>query len=546
MKLVPAKCPSCWADIEVNKDLEKTICQYCGTTVLIDDAVQKYKLEISNSFLIFKCYNKKEVRHIMKKIKDIIIIPILILVIVLLYLLIVNNYGNKYPSNLIIGKFEYVPSMETNSVEGTYYYSDDYFIESGKNQNSHLRTMIMNIVLSGTMALDKENNTYNIKKLLNDIGYQDISVYDYDTNSKDTIGMVIANKKIKDYNVIIISLRGDNYGLEWSNNFEASKSGSIKGFDYASKKVVKIVKEYVKNKNLTSNNKIVVSGYSRAGAISNLVGIYLNEHLSEFYLNSDDNIYVYTFEAPISSSNKTIYKNIHNVVNKNDLITYVYPSKWGLQNNGIEEDITSGDMYIDVYNINYGNIISGNEIFEKNSKNVKLNEFLKDFFDWLAKNSLSRNTYDDTFGKYLPNVVKTMYGKTDKEKTAILNYFKNDFVKELKSNSSELYLMLLAFISKDNLSNKQLNEYSNYIKKCFDSSRNRNVPLSNDEFNMFKDFFSDYNVLKLLKDFISSSFNEEPKAYHLSTMTKNAELIVKQHYNSINYDLVKKYDSYYK
>ena len=47
MKLVPAKCPSCGADIEVNKDLEKTICQYCGTTVLIDDAVQKYKLEIT-------------------------------------------------------------------------------------------------------------------------------------------------------------------------------------------------------------------------------------------------------------------------------------------------------------------------------------------------------------------------------------------------------------------------------------------------------------------------------------------------------------------
>jgi DNA-directed RNA polymerase subunit RPC12/RpoP len=47
MKLVPAKCPSCGADIEVNKSLEKTICQYCGTTVLIDDAVQKYKLEIS-------------------------------------------------------------------------------------------------------------------------------------------------------------------------------------------------------------------------------------------------------------------------------------------------------------------------------------------------------------------------------------------------------------------------------------------------------------------------------------------------------------------
>jgi hypothetical protein len=47
VKLVPAKCPSCGADIEVNKDLEKTICQYCGTTVLIEDAIQKLKIELS-------------------------------------------------------------------------------------------------------------------------------------------------------------------------------------------------------------------------------------------------------------------------------------------------------------------------------------------------------------------------------------------------------------------------------------------------------------------------------------------------------------------
>lgn len=46
MKLVPAKCPSCGANIEVNEDLKNAICQYCGTTILIEDAVEKYKVEI--------------------------------------------------------------------------------------------------------------------------------------------------------------------------------------------------------------------------------------------------------------------------------------------------------------------------------------------------------------------------------------------------------------------------------------------------------------------------------------------------------------------
>lgn len=39
MKLTPAKCPSCGANIEVNETLKNTICQYCGTTVLIEEAI---------------------------------------------------------------------------------------------------------------------------------------------------------------------------------------------------------------------------------------------------------------------------------------------------------------------------------------------------------------------------------------------------------------------------------------------------------------------------------------------------------------------------
>ena len=484
----------------------------------------------------------------MKKIKSYIIIVFLIAIIVLLYALIIQKSNNKLPDNVIVGKFEYVPSMESNSVEGSYYYSDDYFLESGKNQNSHLRTMIMNIVLSGTVALDKEENTSNIKKLFKDIGYQDIEVYDYDTNSKDTIGMVIANKKIKDHSVIIISLRGDNYGLEWANNFEASKSGNIKGFEDASKRVVDLIKKYIKKYNLNSNNKLAVSGYSRAGAISNLVGIYLNEHQNEFYINSDDDIYVYTFESPNNSSSKTIYRNIHNVVNKNDLITYVYPSKWGLQNNGVEEVISSNDITVDIYNINYGNILSGGELFEnnKNNGNTKLDVFLEDFFNWLADKSLSRNTYDKTLGKYLPDVIKSIYGKTYSEKNILIDFLKNDLINEFRKDYTKFYSMLLSFVSKGDLSQRQLNEYSNYIKNCFNSAKKKSLPLTDDEYNTFRNFLSDQNVLKLLKDFISESFNENPKAYHIATMLNNGELIVRQHYNIVNYELVKKYDSYYK
>ena len=47
MKLVAAKCPSCGASIEVNSKDETTKCKYCQQAILIEDAIAKYKLEIS-------------------------------------------------------------------------------------------------------------------------------------------------------------------------------------------------------------------------------------------------------------------------------------------------------------------------------------------------------------------------------------------------------------------------------------------------------------------------------------------------------------------
>lgn len=50
MKLVAAKCPNCGANLDVNPKLDTTKCEYCHQSILIDDAIAKYKLEISGSF----------------------------------------------------------------------------------------------------------------------------------------------------------------------------------------------------------------------------------------------------------------------------------------------------------------------------------------------------------------------------------------------------------------------------------------------------------------------------------------------------------------
>lgn len=47
MKLVSAMCPNCGAKLELDENMEKGFCMYCGSQILVQDAVQKYKVEIS-------------------------------------------------------------------------------------------------------------------------------------------------------------------------------------------------------------------------------------------------------------------------------------------------------------------------------------------------------------------------------------------------------------------------------------------------------------------------------------------------------------------
>ena len=56
MKLVPAKCPNCGANIEVDALGTATQCNYCKSAILVDDAIQKLKVELEGSVEIKNLY----------------------------------------------------------------------------------------------------------------------------------------------------------------------------------------------------------------------------------------------------------------------------------------------------------------------------------------------------------------------------------------------------------------------------------------------------------------------------------------------------------
>ena len=50
MKLIDMQCTKCGATLQVNPELSKCMCQYCGNEMLIDNEVQKHDVQISNGF----------------------------------------------------------------------------------------------------------------------------------------------------------------------------------------------------------------------------------------------------------------------------------------------------------------------------------------------------------------------------------------------------------------------------------------------------------------------------------------------------------------
>lgn len=168
--------------------------------------------------------------------------------------------------------------------------------------------------------------------------------------------------------------------------------------------------------------KIWAVGYSRAGAIADLLGVYFNQHLSEFDTSTDD-LYIYTFETPAASKEDVVYDNIYVVRNINDLIPFVYPEGWGLNTNGKIIEIGENQTIM-----TYTGLIEQEEYEEK-----QLNEFYHDLFDWLS-GRISRETYSQYLEGPLSSLLDIYFSKSAEDREALLNFFMEDVKSQLLEN----------------------------------------------------------------------------------------------------------------
>lgn len=198
----------------------------------------------------------------------------------------------------------------------------------------------------------------------------------------NTIGSVIAHKKIGDETVIAVAISGNNYKNEWLSNFTIDDDERPSGFNSAAHKVMTRLENYIRAHHLTGNLRLWVTGYSRSAAVANMFSAdAVDSHRYQ-------EVYAYTFATPRTTreANPERYSNIFNLINPEDVVPMVPFAEWGFARYGIDmflPSISTDSHYFEKYYDALENGKFGEEV-DPPIFNPRIRRGLHTVFDYLA------------------------------------------------------------------------------------------------------------------------------------------------------------------
>lgn len=156
--------------------------------------------------------------------------------------------------------------------------------------------------------------------------------------------------------VVVASVRGtDGSVREWSSNFDVGADNNEywdydnsewknrsnhKGFDVAAVRVYRELNDYINTYLSGSNIAVFLNGHSRGAAVANIVAAMLSDSGRYDYC-------AYTYATPNTTlaSNATSYRNIFNIVNKDDMVPYLPLDDWQFGKYGETKPVSVKDKY---------------------------------------------------------------------------------------------------------------------------------------------------------------------------------------------------------
>ena len=217
-------------------------------------------------------------------------------------------------------------------------YDNAYFLRDAEVYDKDLSLLSFGGAISATYK------TW-ILDFFDDTEFENITTHDYDQEpTADTLGYALAHKSIGEYELFAVAIRGHEYKKEWENNLKIGAEGDHQGYLARGNELYSALSTYINQYKGEKSIKLWSFGYSRAGALADM--------LASLILRSDGinvnpkNMFIYTFEAPnsLTEEHAIAYDNIHNIINSADLVTYIPPNKYGLYRPGKDFEIYDANV----------------------------------------------------------------------------------------------------------------------------------------------------------------------------------------------------------
>ena len=297
-------------------------------------------------------------------------------------------HGEESDTVKIEGQFE---SFGKN-VSWQYDFSRDYFKSDPNEYNHDLSRLSLGLSLSSFR--DKTNPSdqgHYLVDYLEKLGFEQIEADSYHKEPEaDSVAYGIARMVLDDATVIALTACGANYGPEWANNLTMGNEERSVGFADSSKKVETALYDYLKAHPAEGDLKLWIAGYSRGGAICNITAA----DMIDSGIFSD--VYAYTFASPRTTRNPKDYRNIFNILQKNDIVTKIPFADWGYERYGIDLYLVSSEIDMDRVSIsdtaeeNYQKMVGSAMV-----RNYEINYHLRTLCDYMCALAPDAGTYTE-------------------------------------------------------------------------------------------------------------------------------------------------------
>ena len=241
------------------------------------------------------------------------------------------------------------------------YYDDSVFDVPATEDNISLTTFSLCLALSSGHKgfVDSESADF-VRNILTDIGCERVCINDYYYNEKKDIRSISIAVGLKRIGIptLFVVIKGSYYGAEFGGNMIVGRTGEAHGahlgFYSAREKALEHIARSIREFGLTGNVRFLTTGYSRGGAVSNLVASQITDMALDGTMEGmwgvtsrREDIYGFCFEPALcqydTDSREDRYGNILNVMDPNDLVTKVPPRQYGFTLYGRKKLLPSND-----------------------------------------------------------------------------------------------------------------------------------------------------------------------------------------------------------